>query len=138
MRGRLRKGSSSSSEEPVINITPLIDVVFVILIAFIMIAPLLQKEGVELAHAGHAATQLVQPAPVDLQIRVTRDDTILIQGRPVRKEQLSPTLRTLFQRFPKKKPQVFFDKKSSFGTYHFLKDALETSGFQEMEVVLAP
>lgn len=135
MKGRLKK---EFGEEPVINITPLIDVVFVILIAFIIIAPLLQKEDVELAKAGHAATQIVAAAPTDLQIRVGRNDAIFIQGKEVQKEEVTPLLQSLKTRFPNKAPQVFFDKKSSFGTYHFLKDALEMSGFQEMEVVLAP
>lgn len=135
MRSRLKK---EFGEEPVINITPLIDVVFVILIAFIIIAPLLQKEDVELAKAGHASTQIVAAAPTDLQIRVGRNDAIFIQGKEVQKEEVPPLLKALKTRFPSKAPQVFFDKKSSFGTYHFLKDALEISGFQEMEVVLAP
>ena len=134
---KIRK-KPSTADEPVINITPLIDVVFVILIAFIIIAPLLQKEGVDLAQAGHTSTQLVEPAPIDLQIRVMRDDTIIVQGRPVKKEALTNTLLFLRGRYPKKSPQVFFDKKSSFGTYHFVKDSLERSGFNEMEIVLAP
>lgn len=135
---RKRSKKTAGADEPVINITPLIDVVFVILIAFIIIAPLLQKEGVDLAQAGHSSTQLVEPAPIDLQIRVMRDDTIMVQGRPVKKEAFASTLIFLRGRYPKKSPQIFFDKKSSFGTYHFVKDALENSGFNEMEIVLAP
>ena len=38
-------------EEPEVNLTPLIDIVFVILIVFIVIAPLLQIEQVQLADA---------------------------------------------------------------------------------------
>lgn len=135
MRSRCRK---EGTEEPVINITPLIDVVFVILIAFIIIAPLLQKEDVDLAKAGKVATQVVAAAPTELQIRVSKNDVIFIQGKETPKDQVIPLLKTLRLRFPNKSPQLFFDKKSSFGTYHFVKDALETSGFQEMEVVLAP
>ena len=33
-----------ASEEPVVNLTPLIDVVFVILIMFILVAPLLEAD----------------------------------------------------------------------------------------------
>lgn len=135
MKSRRKK---EGTEEPIINITPLIDVVFVILIAFIIIAPLLQKEDVELAQAGHAATQIVAAAPTDLQIRVSKNDSIIIQGKEIPREQVIGILKPLRVRFPGKAPQIFFDRKSSFGTYHFLKDALESSGFQEMEVVLSP
>lgn len=135
MKARIRR---ENADEPVINITPLIDVVFVVLIAFIIIAPLLQKDDVELAKAGHVSTSIAAAAPTDLQIRVSRNDTIFIQGKVVKKEQVSSILGMLRARFPNKSPQVFFDVKSSFGTYHFLKDAFERAGFQEMEVVLAP
>jgi len=45
----LVKRRTALETEPTINITPLIDVVFVILIAFIIVAPLLEKEQVELS-----------------------------------------------------------------------------------------
>ena len=39
-------------EEPLINLTPLIDVVFVVLIAFMLIAPVLEIDKVDLAVSG--------------------------------------------------------------------------------------
>lgn len=50
MRKICRK-KSSALEEPAVNLTPLIDVVFVILIGFIIIAPLLEIDRIDLAEA---------------------------------------------------------------------------------------
>jgi biopolymer transport protein ExbD len=41
--------SNAESDEPLINLTPLIDVVFVVLIIFILIAPMLEIDRVKLA-----------------------------------------------------------------------------------------
>jgi len=64
--------------EPTLNLTPLIDVVFVILIMFIVIAPLLELDRVQLAE-GHAAmtpgTSSVQEgSPITIHVR--QDNTL--------------------------------------------------------------
>ncbi|MEI8125918.1 MAG: biopolymer transporter ExbD, partial [Parachlamydiaceae bacterium] len=50
-RRSFRLSNSAPMENPEVNLTPLIDVVFVILIAFIVLAPLLELDRVELADA---------------------------------------------------------------------------------------
>ncbi len=49
MRKSRRLSSLSHSEEASINLTPLIDVVFVVLIIFILIAPMLELDRIQLA-----------------------------------------------------------------------------------------
>jgi len=57
-------------EEPVINITPLIDVVFVVLIMFILIAPLVDKEGVDLARGGEGeAREVKETSPIAIVVK---------------------------------------------------------------------
>ena len=48
---------AESSEESLINLTPLIDVVFVLLITFIMIAPILKLDRIDLAPAKQTKAQ---------------------------------------------------------------------------------
>ncbi|MBM3184115.1 MAG: hypothetical protein FJZ64_02270, partial [Chlamydiae bacterium] len=40
------------NEEPLVNLTPLIDVVFVVLISFMLIAPILDIDSLTLAPSG--------------------------------------------------------------------------------------
>ena len=54
-RGRLSLAREEGSEELHINLTPLIDVVFVLLIMFIVIAPLLELDRIQLASSAGKA-----------------------------------------------------------------------------------
>lgn len=127
-------------EQPAVNLTPLIDVVFVVLIIFILIAPLLEMENIELADASlnpkdfKAMTQETSP----FVIHVTRDNSLILNKMPVSLERLTDLLREGRQQYPKAIPQVFHDKNASFGTYQAVKNAIEAAGFEEMDIVLKP
>ena len=126
--------------EPPINITPLIDVVFVILIAFIVIAPLIELDRIELAQGGSAPSHV----PVffedegPIQVKVLRDNTILINNTPVTARALSKLLQDYKSRYPQARPQLFHDKKAHFGTYQDIKNSFESAGFTEIDIVLLP
>ena len=139
-RRSFRSFESRAIEEPTVNLTPLIDVVFVILIAFIVIAPLLELERVELADAAIASNDRsisVQEAS-PIAIHVKQDNALVVNGQPVVMEQLKDVLKELKTRYPKAKPQLFHDKKAHFGTYQSIKNAAESAGFQQMDVILKP
>jgi biopolymer transport protein ExbD len=127
-------------QEPVINITPLIDVVFVVLIAFIMVAPLLDKDQVQLASGdsspAHAPLSMKEASPI--QIHVRSDSSIIFEGKIVSIAELTDRLFIAKKQYPSAKPQVFHDKKAQFGTYQAIKNSLEKLGFDEMDIVLAP
>ncbi len=128
------------TQEPTINLTPLIDVVFVVLIAFILVAPLLDRDQVQLASGGnlpsHAPLSMKEASPI--QIHVRADNSILICGQKTPQEDLYASLSQLQKRFPLAKPQVFHDKRAHFGTYQALKNSMERAGFEEMDIVLSP
>ena len=127
-------------QEPVINITPLIDVVFVVLIAFILVAPLLDRDQVQLASGAnlpsHAPLSMKEASPI--QIHVRADNTILFGGTLTSFDDLPQKLLSARQHFPQARPQVFHDKRAHFGTYQALKNCLERAGFDEMDIVLSP
>jgi biopolymer transport protein ExbD len=127
-------------QEPVINLTPLIDVVFVVLIAFILVAPLLDRDQVQLASVAnvpsHVPLSMKEASPI--QIHVRADNTILLSGIPTSLEDLPQKLFIARQQFPHAHPQVFHDKRAHFGTYQALKNCLERAGFDEMDIVLSP
>lgn len=139
-RRALRLSSSRAVEEPTVNLTPLIDVVFVILIAFIVLAPLLELDRVELAEASsapHDKTVSVQEAsPIAIYVR--QDNAVLVNGQLVTLQQLTDYLMKAKKQYPNAKPQVFHDKKAHFGTYQSVKNAAEAAGFQQMDIILKP
>lgn len=135
-----RTGGSREIAEPTVNLTPLIDVVFVILIMFIVVAPLLELDRIELA--GTNADPLDGPITVQetspISIHVRKDNTILLNNQVVSIEQLPALLKNAKQRYPKARPQLFHDKYAHFGTYQSVKNAAESAGFEQMDVILKP
>lgn len=140
MRG-FSRSTPAPFEEPTVNLTPLIDVVFVILIGFILVAPLLEIDEVELADASsasisHQNVSLQEGSPV--AIHVKQDNAIWFDQRRVTADELGELLKKAKQRYPKATPQLFHDKRGHFGTYQAVKNALEAAGFEQVDVILKP
>lgn len=127
-------------EEPAVNLTPLIDVVFVILIIFIVIAPLLELDHINLADSsqGQNKTSLSVEKSSLIAIHVHSNNEILLNGKKVSLKELQARLKDSKIQFPTAIPQLFHDKQAHFGTYQAIKNAAEGAGFQEMEIVLKP
>jgi biopolymer transport protein ExbD len=136
---RRKRYTFAEESEASVNLTPLIDVVFVVLIIFIIIAPMLEVDKVELASGPHASHK--QAAASDhhpLTIHVHPDNTIWFEGKCVTAEQLSSLLQRAFRAGHVRIPQLFQDKRACFGTYQQVKNAVENAGFNELEVILKP
>ena len=127
------------AEEPSINLTPLIDVVFVILIMFIVVAPLLEMESVELAQASSNPARM-QPlrAQGPLAIQIKADNSIWFQEKKVTVAQLRTQLRELRPRQEQSIPQLYQDRRAQFGTYQNVKNAVEEAGWPELHLILQP
>jgi len=137
---RLSAVKEGSSEETHINLTPLIDVVFVVLIMFIIIAPMLELDRIQLASAAKRDTKEIavvqENSPV--AIRVREDNSIWINNRTVSEKELIQILKQAKRAHPQKIPQLFHDKKAQFGTYQIVKNAVETAGFEQLDIILQP
>lgn len=127
-------------EEPPVNLTPLIDVVFVILIMFILVAPLLELERVELADAPriHQESSVSVQETSPIALHVNRDNSILFNSQTVSLQQLPALLRQARKKYPQAKPQLFHDRRAYFGTYQSVKNAVEEAGFAQMDIILKP
>jgi len=128
-----------SSEEAVINLTPLIDVVFVVLIIFILIAPMLEIDRVQLASAAPKEERTTAPQENStIAIHVHADNSIWMDKRRVTLPQLIELLRETKKKNPQKIPQLFHDRKAYFESYQSVKNAVELAGFEQLDVILQP
>lgn len=136
----MRKGKIAEIEEPAINLTPLIDVVFVILIMFILVAPILELDRVDLADAGSAAsgsaTEVHETSPI--AIHVSKTNGITFNNKKVTLAQLPSLLVEARKKYPRARPQLFHDRQAHFGTYQAVKNAAEAAGFKNMDIILKP
>ena len=139
----MRKRSSRASlesDEASINLTSLIDVVFVVLIVFILIAPMLEIDKIELAQGadGNRKESALPQEKSPVNIHVKADNSIWVNGKRVNEAQLKAFLISAYKQNPHRTPQLFHDKKGQFGTYQSVKNAVESAGFEQMDVILKP
>ncbi|MFZ4773229.1 MAG: ExbD/TolR family protein [Chlamydiia bacterium] len=123
-------------ESELINLTPLIDVLFTVLVLFIVISPFLDIESVQLAGKGIEAVG--QHHKRKIRIFVNKNEQIKINDTLVPIKQLPLVLQELKKTFKDEIPELYQDKFSPFGTYLSIKHALEQAGFEEMDLVVQP
>lgn len=136
MRRRFPKRRQTA--EPTVNLTPLLDVVFVVLIMFIVIAPLLDVDSIALAPASNAQEESTSAQPSPVCVYVRKDNTLTFNQKAVALSQLSDVLRSAKSKYPQERLQIFQDEEAHFGTYQRVKNAAEEAGYKEMDVVLKP
>lgn len=137
---RLVSTEAAFGDETPINLTPLIDVVFVVLIMFIIVAPMLELDRVQLASAPIKDTEQVILLPENnpITLHVHADNSIWLNGQAISLQALLPALQRVKQQHPTITPQIFHDKTAHFGTYQSVKNALEQAGFEQMDLILQP
>lgn len=134
MLRRKKIATDQDQDEGIINLTPLIDVVFVVLICFILVAPLLESENVDLAGGGGKEKNLLTNTPVNVYIR--KDDTLWLNRRMVSPKELASLLKEEHRKYPTVIPKIFPDKEASFGKYQQVKNIVEDAGFPQMDIIL--
>ncbi len=88
----LRRGQRR--EEPEVNLTPLIDVVFLLLIFFMVTTTFLDEAGLEII-LPEAATEAPEQAPERLEIGVSAEGELFVDGDPLVNRELDTLVRAL-------------------------------------------
>jgi biopolymer transport protein TolR len=116
-----------------INVTPLVDVMLVLLIIFMISAPLLTAGvPVELPKTEAGSIQ-DQAEPLSVSIRA--DGTIFVGERQVAFSSLAPQLREMAGPEAKKPIFVRADGKASYAVVAQVMAALSTSGFTSINLI---
>lgn len=138
-RRSIQSNEEEPPEEPLVNLTPLIDVVFVVLISFMLLAPMLDLDSIQLAPGGDASKkEALQIQESHLSISIRADNSIWFQGRRTNLKELEKALTLERKRRPNEIPQLIPDASSHFQTYQEVKNLLESCGFAQLDVILRP
>jgi biopolymer transport protein ExbD len=102
-------------DDPTINLTPMIDVVFTLLVFFMLATKFAERER-ELDVQLPAASAANEPAvtPEELVINVSRDGKVSIDGRALQGESLSRALSDAAQRAPGIPVTVRGDRRGAY------------------------
>jgi biopolymer transport protein TolR len=130
---RRRRGGRRRAALAEINVTPLVDVMLVLLIIFMISAPLLTVGvPVELPKTEAAA---VDDQTLPLSITVRADGTIYVQEAQTAFEQLSVRLTALAGQGFDKPIFVRADGKAPYAVVAQVMAALSTSGFTKINLI---
>ncbi|MFA6118299.1 MAG: biopolymer transporter ExbD [Parachlamydiales bacterium] len=136
MRKKKKIEITDTSDENLINLTPLIDVVFVVLISFIIIAPLLEVDHINLANSSTKSDKNI--SKTSIVIKVKEDNSIWFNNKLVTLKELEKLLKEKKSFKTDQNPQLLHDRKASFGTYQSIKNLAENSGFEQIDLILQP
>ena len=105
-----QKTQSALSE---INVTPLVDVMLVLLIIFMISAPLMQQ-GISV-DLPKTQTSSMTEAPEQSRLFLMKDQTIQIDDRKIPLDELSNQLKKLVRKSPKVQVLIQADQALSYG-----------------------
>lgn len=138
MRGRGNYFDDGGADDGgLINLTPLLDVLFVVLILFMLIAPLVDLDRVDLAPAKQGEktdTAIERSCPI--KIYVQNDGAIILQSKPFSLDDFERAMKEFYTIYPSEVPQLYFDQMAPFGLYQRIKNAIESAGFEALDVIL--
>lgn len=130
----------SKENEPMgeINVTPLVDVMLVLLIIFMVTAPLLtQGVNIDLPDAEAPAMQQ-NVEPLVVTIRANGDIFMQKQKQPISIKQLAPRIQAMRQQKPELPVFIRGDAKTPYGRVAEVMSLLETAGIRKVGLVTEP
>jgi biopolymer transport protein ExbD/biopolymer transport protein TolR len=119
-----------------INITPLVDVVLVLLLIFMLTAPVLQS-GVEVAiPKTRSVNQLTEERMV---VTIDREQNVFLQDKAVNVNQL-PSLLKVPRNANASKRIIYLraDERVPFGAFASVMDAVKQAGITNISIVTQP
>jgi biopolymer transport protein TolR len=118
-----------------INVTPLVDVVLVLLLIFMLTAPVLQS-GIEVAvpHT-RSVNQLTEERTV---IVIDKDQNVYLQDKRININDLASLLQTTNGKGASKVVYVRADAKVPFGAFAAVMDAVKQAGITNISIVTQP
>lgn len=116
-----------------INVTPLVDVVLVLLVIFMVVTPLLKQEvpiELPLAENSRETKDLSQ-----LMLTVATDGSVLLNGQPMLREALTTQLQTIYAERTDKTIFLEADRNLSYGQVVDVMDDCRAAGVVTIGVI---
>jgi len=128
-------GGAPGAYKSDINITPLVDVVLVLLIIFMVITPLLQM-GYDVKVPPKATVDTPPPSLDQLIVSVTAQNRIYLNKEPLDPQSLALRLSEILKN--RRDKTVFFsaDDSATYGDVAHVMDIIHTAGAKNVGIVL--
>lgn len=133
VNGRLRRRYGKRQPMSQINVTPFVDVMLVLLVIFMITAPLLTAGvQVDLPEAG---AKPLQGSDEPLAVSIDKDGKLYLQETEVTIEELGPKLLAITERKPDARIFVRGDRDIAYGEIMSVMSAINQAGFTNVALV---
>jgi biopolymer transport protein ExbD len=119
-----------------INVTPLVDIMLVLLIIFMLTAHLIAKQAVEVELP--RATQSTSMNPTTLAVTLTREGALYLNGKPTTPAGLRADVAAAHARDPKTQVIIAGDKAVSHGRVVWVIDVVKSLGVSSFAIQIDP
>ena len=116
-----------------INVTPMVDVMLVLLIIFMVITPMLQnKVAVDMAKVDNPTAMPDADKEDAIVVAITRDGTVYLGQNKVAANELGTLVRTKLENTPGKTIFVRADARAQYRAVEDAIDAVRTAGVDDV------
>lgn len=134
MTRRRRRGRGA--EDAAINITPLLDIVFILLIFFIVTTSFVKEFGVDMNRPANAPVQERKRADV-IAVRVTADGRVFVENRAVDAQAVRANIESGLARKPDASVVVVADRAADAGLMVRVVDQARVAGAANVSLAAA-
>jgi biopolymer transport protein ExbD len=126
----MRRKRSRSDEETEINLTPMLDVTFIMLIFFIVTASFVKEAGIDVSRPPAATAERKERG--NILVAITENDQIWMDRRQVDPRALRANIERLHAENPQGSVVIQADKASKNGLLVQVMDAARLAGVQSV------
>ena len=119
-----------------INVTPLVDIMLVLLIIFMLTAHLIARQVIEVQLPKAAQSSAVNPTT--LAVTLTREGRMFLNGVPSTPDALRATIQASVAKDPKTQVIVAGDKNVSHGRVVWVLDLVKSLGVTSFAIQIDP
>jgi biopolymer transport protein TolR len=119
-----------------INVVPYIDVMLVLLVIFMVTAPMTNPGVIELPSVGQAQTLKQPSAPLVLTVKA--DKRIELDGKLMQRDELLFAVRTQLEKDPQRSVVIAADKNVNYGEVVVVMDLMAQGNVKKIGLLAKP
>ncbi len=128
----MRKSRRRAAEESEVNLTPMLDVVFIMLIFFIVTASFVKEAGIDISRPPAATAERKERG--NILVAITDTDQVWMDRRQVDPRALRANLERLHAENPQGSVVILADKASKNGLLVQVMDAARLAGISNVSL----
>jgi biopolymer transport protein ExbD len=128
----MRRKRARAEDESEVNLTPMLDVVFIMLIFFIVTASFVKEAGIDISRPPAATAERKERG--NILVAITENDQIWIDRRQVDPRALRANIERLHAENPQGSVVILADKQSKNGLLVQVMDAARLAGVKNVSL----